>query len=176
MKKPTPVFRSVKALTVAAMLCALSVVIGIFCKNFLNFGNGLFRVTFENLPIVLSGFCFGPVVGGMVGVATDLISYLLSNQAYPINPLVTLGACVVGVVAGVLYRLPLKNRDFRVILATLSGHLAGSVVLKSIGLYQFYGMSILFRVPLSIAIAAAEAILLCFLYRRESFRRILERL
>ena len=90
------VFRSLRVLTQAAMLTAMSVVIGIFCKSFLNFGNGLFRITFENLPIILSGLLFGPVIGGIVGVATDLISYLLSPQLYPPNLIVTAGAFSVG--------------------------------------------------------------------------------
>ena len=59
MQKNTA-FKSVKALVLAAMLTAMSVVIGMFCKTLLNFGNGLFRVTFENLPIILSGIIFGP--------------------------------------------------------------------------------------------------------------------
>ena len=76
-------FPDLKSLTLAAMLTAMSVVIGIFCKNFLNFGGGLFRITFENLPIILSGILFGPAVGGAVGIASDLVSYLLSSQIYP---------------------------------------------------------------------------------------------
>ena len=102
MNKKSPVFQSAKALTVAAMLTAISVVIGIFCKNFLNFGGGLFRITFENLPILLSGFLFGPIVGGMVGIATDVLSYLLSGQIYPPNLIVTLGAFSVGAVSGLV--------------------------------------------------------------------------
>ena len=71
-------FKSIKELTLAAMLVAMSVVIGIFCKSVLNFGGGLFRITFENLPIIISGLLFGPIVGGVTGIASDLISYLLS--------------------------------------------------------------------------------------------------
>ena len=76
------IFKSVKMLTVAAMLTAMSVVIGIFCKNTLNFGNGLYRITFENLPIIMSGILFGPIVGGLVGAASDFVSYLLSAQTF----------------------------------------------------------------------------------------------
>ena len=65
-------------LTLGAMLAAMSVVIGMFCKSFLNFGEGLWRVTFENLPIILAGIFLGPITGGMVGVVSDLVSYLLS--------------------------------------------------------------------------------------------------
>ena len=97
---------NIRLITVTAMLVAISVIIGIFCKNFLNFGAGpfagLFRVTFENLPIILAGILYGPVIGGVVGLATDLISYLLSNQMYPPNLIVTLGAISVGVIAGLV--------------------------------------------------------------------------
>ena len=88
-------------MTVAAMLVALSVLVGIFCKTYLNFGMGLFRVTFENLPIIMAGILYGPIVGGLVGVCSDIVSYLFSNQAYPPNLWVTFGALAVGVGASV---------------------------------------------------------------------------
>ena len=72
--KKNLLFKSIKELTLAAMLVAMSVVIGIFCKSVLNFGAGLFRVTFENIPIIISGLLFGPIVGGVSGLASDLIS------------------------------------------------------------------------------------------------------
>lgn len=173
MKKKAPVFRNVTTLTVAAMLAAISVVIGIFCKNFLNFGNGLFRITFENLPILLAGFWLGPVIGGMVGVASDLISYLLSNQVYPPNLIVTAGACVIGVVSGLLFRLPIKNINLRIIGSALAAHFAGSVVIKSIGLYQFYGIAVLWRIPIYFVIATLEILLLCILFKRRSFSNLI---
>ncbi len=176
MKKPSPVFRSVKSLTAAAMLCAISVVIGIFCKNFLNFANGLFRITFENLPIILSGICFGPVVGGMVGVATDLISYLLSSQVYPPNILVTVGAGVIGAMSGILSRIPLKSNTVRIVLSVSGAHLLGSMVIKTAGLYSYYGVAVLVRVPLYLVIGGIEATLLCLLYRRKSFLRLLDQM
>ena len=80
---------ALKRLVLGAMMSAISVVIGMFCKSFLNFGEGLWRVTFENLPIILAGVFLGPVTGGMVGVVADLVSYLLSPQTYPPNFIVT---------------------------------------------------------------------------------------
>ena len=68
-------FGSLAVMTIAAMLTAMSVVIGIFCKSFLNFGVGLFRVTFENLPILLAGIMFGPAVGGVVGALITANNY-----------------------------------------------------------------------------------------------------
>lgn len=65
--------KSIKILTTAAMLTAISIVIASLCKviPFLNFGIGL-RVTLENMPIIMAGILFGPIVGGCVGLATVL--------------------------------------------------------------------------------------------------------
>ena len=169
------VFNSIKALTLAAMLTAISVVIGIICKNFLNFGNGLFRITFENLPIILSGILMGPVVGGFVGVASDLISYILSSQVYPPNLLVTAGAATVGIVSGAVSRYAFKKRGTKqIIFSAFTAHAIGSMVIKTIGLYQFYGMLVLWRIPLYLVIATTETIILCFIFKRQSLRRMFD--
>ena len=160
-------------LTVAAMLTAISIVIGIFCKNFLNFGGGLFRVTFENLPIILSGIMYGPVVGGMVGVATDLVSYLLSSQSYPPNLIVTLGCAAVGIVSGAVSRYLIKTPGMRqIIMSGALAHIVGSMIIKPIGLYTFYGMYVWVRIPLYLMIAPIEIAIICLLYKNSNFRRL----
>ena len=159
--------------TVAAMLTAISIVIGIFCKNFLNFGGGLFRITFENLPIILSGIMYGPIVGGMVGVATDLVSYLLSSQIYPPNLIVTLGCATVGITSGVISRYVIKTPGYKqIIVSGALAHIIGSMIIKSIGLYQFYGTMVLVRIPLYMVIAPVEIIIICLLYKNSNFRRL----
>lgn len=164
---------SVRRLTVAAMLTAISVVIGIFCKNFLNFGGGLFRVTFENLPIILSGILFGPVTGGLVGGASDLISYMLSSQIYPPNLIVTAGAVAVGVISGLISRFAVRERgNLQIILSGAAAHSVGSMIIKPIGLYQFYGALVLWRIPLYLVIAPLEILLLCHMFRRDSLKRL----
>ncbi len=179
--KKHSIFRTVRALTVAAMLTAMSVVLGIFCKTFMNFAGGLARVTFENLPIILSGILFGPIVGGLVGAASDLVSYLLSPQIYPPNLIVTAGAFSIGLLSGVVSLLvrrvkPQRNGLLQVILSGAIAHLVGSMIIKTIGLFQFYGWLVLWRIPLYLVIASIEILILCFLFRRRSFCRILDRL
>jgi ECF transporter S component (folate family) len=174
-KRKVSLFGSVRVLTMSAMLVATSVIIGIFCKTFLNFGMGLFRVTFENLPILAAGLMFGPVVGGLAGAATDIISYLLSPQVFPINPIVTLGAALIGAVAGLISRYIIKRPGrVRIIAACLPAHLVGSMVVKSVGLFQFYGWAILWRVPLYFVIAAIEITLLCLMYKNSKIRSLMD--
>ena len=126
-------FRSVATLTLAAMLTAMSVVIGIFCKSVLNFGGGLFRITFENLPIILTGIVLGPIAGGVVGLASDLVSYMLSGQSYPLNIVVTLGATAIGVLSGLMSKYVVKRKcKAQIILSASVAHIIGSMIIKSI--------------------------------------------
>lgn len=177
MKKQSFIFKSVKTLTLAAMLTAMSVVIGTFCKSYLNFGAGLFRVTFEHLPIIVSGITLGPVVGAMVGTASDLISYLLSsfNQQYPPNLIVTLGAATVGAASGIVSKFIIKENGYKqIVISGALAHLLGSVIIKSVGLFVFYHWSILWRIPLYMfGVAPVEIVLICLLYKNRACRKIL---
>ena len=155
------------------MMTALSVIIGIFCKNYLNFSMGLFRITFENLPIILTGILYGPLAGGLVGVASDLISYLFSAQVYPPNLIVTLGAASSGIVAGLVSRFVIRKKGTaQIVLSGALAHVIASMLIKTVGLYQFYGILVLWRIPLYMLIAPLEILIICLLLRRKSFARI----
>ena len=172
--KKNLLFKSIKELTLAAMLVAMSVVIGIFCKSVLNFGAGLFRVTFENIPIIISGLLFGPIVGGVSGLASDLISYLLSGQVYPPNLIVTLGAVMIGVISGTVAKFIIKKRSSaQIIVAGGLAHAIGSMIIKPIGLFTFYSWAVLWRIPLYLVIAPIEILLICLLFKSGGFRRLI---
>ena len=174
-KKKIGLFGSVKAMTMAAMLTAMSVVIGIFCKSLLNFGGGLFRITFENMPILIAGIMFGPIVGGVVGAATDVISYFLSGQAYPINILVTLGATSIGLISGLLSKYVFKKSGYlRIIVPSAAAHVVGSMIIKPIGLFAFYGFAVFWRIPMYLVIAPLEIAMICLMYRNSTVRKLLD--
>ncbi len=168
--------RNIRVLTTAAMLGALSVVIGIFCKNFLNFGNGLFRVTFENFPIIMSGILFGPAVGAVTGIVSVMVSYFLSTQRFAISPVVALGAALVGAVSGIVSNYIIKKRGaVRVIVSVLAAHAVGSLIVKTFGIYAYYNMSywmlLLYRIPTYAAIIAVESFFLCLIFRHKAFTK-----
>ncbi len=175
-KKQKNGLRNVRILATAAMLGALSVVIGIFCKNFLNFGNGLFRVTFENFPIILSGILFGPAVGATVGIVSDMVSYFLSTQSFAISPIVTLGAALVGAVSGTVSNYIIKKKGkAQVIISVIAAHAVGSLAVKTFGIYAYYnisyGMMLLYRLPTYTVIAALETSAICLILRHKAFRK-----
>ncbi len=168
---------ALKRLVLGAMMAALSVVIGMFCKSLLNFGEGLFRITFENLPIILSGIFLGPITGGMVGIISDLTSYLLSPQTYPPNLIVTFGAFTVGAVSGLMARFVIREHGIKqIIFSASAAHILGSMIVKPIGLFQFYQWAVLLRIPLYLVIAPLEIFLLCLLWKQKSFRKLFEKI
>lgn len=132
-------FKSTKVLTLSAMLTALSVVIGILCKNFFTF-NIYYRITFENLPVIFSGVLFGPFVGAVVGVCSDLVSCLCSTNP-AVNPLISLGALAVGFLSGLMYHhVSFKSDSLRLALSVAFAHLIGQVAIKSVAKMIFFFM------------------------------------
>lgn len=166
----------------AALLAAMSIILG----KFLQIPNPfmeIIRISFENLPLMMAGICFGPLVGAMTGAVADLVGCLL--YGYAINPLITLGAATVGVVSGVVsHYLVRKPLELSVGLSVLFSHLIGSVVVKSFGLAAWflskYNMGILelmcWRLLVYTLTGIAEFIVIYLLMRSRVFRAQLERL
>lgn len=135
-KKHHVLFGSLSVMVASALLIAMSIVLG---KYLAIRGGDILRFSFENLPILLAGMAFGPFVGVVTAVAADLVGCLLVG--YAINPLVTVGAAVIGLLGGLLYRLFGKLPDgLRVLLTVMLSHLVGSVLIKTVGLAVFYAM------------------------------------
>ena len=138
MKKSATVH--LKLLVSLSLMSALSIVLG----KYLAFNVGsVLRFSFENLPIIFTGLAFGPLAGGAVGLVADIVGCLLVG--YEINPIVTLGAVIIGLSAG-LCRIPFSNSKnevslvFLVLAAEVISHLLGSVIVKTIGLSAYYDM------------------------------------
>lgn len=167
--------KKTKTLVFCALLCALSVAVGWFCKLYLTFG--AVRITFENAPIILAGMFFGPLAGGTVGAVSDLISCVLAGNA--VNPIITVGSVSVGALSGLIFLWLKKKKSYPVFLiCCLCAHAVGSMLLKSVGLYT-YGYAIpvlLLRIPLYIAISAAESYIIYIIAKNRDISSRLERL
>ncbi len=118
-----------------AVLSALSA-IGIILGKYLAFNITEFmRFSLENIPIIFAGIVFGPIAGMAVGALEDLVGCLLVG--YAVNPIITLGSVTVGLVSGLVSRLPLKKAPV-IILSVFLSHLLGSVLIKTAGLCLYY--------------------------------------
>ena len=170
-------YGSLRVLTTAAMLAAISVVIGIICKNFFTF-NVYYRVTFENLPIIFAGIVFGPFVGAVVGITADIVSCLCSTNP-ALNPLITLGAASVGMVAGVVSKWLIRRRGgFQIAVSVALAHLIGQVAIKSVAKILWFGMpriGVLLGLGISLAVGTIEFFAIKYLLSRKVIAAQLER-
>ena len=87
---------AVKRMTLVAMLTSLAAVIKIL---FQALTTPSFRITFYELPLILVGGMFGPLMGGLAGFITDVV-YLVT-YGYDIN-LMTLSTMMWGIVSGLV--------------------------------------------------------------------------
>ena len=64
----------------------------------------------------------------------------------------------------------------QIILSASAAHIVGSMIIKPIGLFQFYQWAVLVRIPLYLVIAPLEILLLCLLWKQKSFRKLFEKM
>ena len=162
-----------KTLLAMALFIALSMVF----KRF-SFTMGPFRISFENLPLILSGIMFGPVVGFITGAVGDILGCFISG--YTIIPLITLGAAMIGCVPGVVSFYCFKDKPtLKIVAAVAFAHLVGSVIIKSIALHFAYGSPwtmLALRIPLYIIIGAVEGYITYLLMKNKAFVRQMEKM
>ena len=165
------IFKNVETIVIMALFVALSIVFGKLLA--INVTNN-FRISLENTPILLAAVAYGPLAGAVVGGLTDLIGCLLVG--YSINPIITAGADTIGILAGLLGKFLLRGGSgmrlyLRCLLTVSVGHLIGSVVIKTLGLYFYYGSPLLFTFSVRLGIyavtAVIESVILYILYTQK---------
>ena len=184
VKKQTrfPVFGSLSGLCFAAILAAMSIILGKFLQ-IPNPFQDFIRISFENLPILLAGISLGPIAGALVGTVADLIGCVL--YGYSINPIITVGAASVGLVSGVISNYILKKPlILKVTVSAVSAHAVGSVLIKSAGLAAWYLSKynigyiefVLWRLLNYTLVATAECVILYLLLKNKAFQNQIERM
>ena len=166
-------FGNLRVMVVAALLSALSIVLGKYLA--INLSETV-RLSFENLSVILAGLLFGPIVGGTVGAVADLVGCVLVGFA--INPIITAGAVLIGAVSGLVgqritarYGME-KLGTWRIWLPVYAAHIVGSMVVKTVGMMVYYGTPpaiFLVRIPLYLVIGLLEGYLLMLLFRSKTF-------
>ena len=156
---------SLKLILALSLLCAIGIILG----KFLAFNITEFmRFSLENLTIVFSAVAFGPLAGLAVGITQDIVGCLL--RGYLLNPIITLGSGIIGLVSGLIFhaakKLPLP---IKTALSVISAHLIGSVLIKSLGLVIYYSLpfaaTVLWRILNYVIVGAVETILLVYLLK-----------
>ena len=165
-------FGNLHVLVIAALLSALSIILGKYLA--INLSETV-RLSFENLPVIMAGLFFGPVIGGTVGVVSDIVGCFMVG--YALNPVITAGAALIGAVSGAIGAYAFGGRPgwrgtWRVFIPVFASHVIGSMCVKTLGMMLYYGTpaAILFvRVPLYIVISILEGYIMLLLFNNKAF-------
>lgn len=135
-------FRYTRTVTIAAMLGAITLVLGYFT---LTLGDNL-KIGFSSISSQLVYCLFGPVVGGFFGGAMDLLKYLVKPTG-PFFPGFTLNAALAGVLYGMmLYKK--KVSFIRILTAEFVVSMICNVLITTFFLDLLYGNGFFVLLPI----------------------------
>jgi riboflavin transporter len=111
--------------------------------------SGSVRLSFGNIPLILSGMMLGPTVGAMTGVVSDLLGFLINSHGSAFHPGFTLSAALTGFVPGMVTMLSFKNKYslFNVILSNLLIYFIISAGLNTYWLTHLIGQGFFILFP-----------------------------
>jgi len=169
------VFGSLRVMIVSALFVALSIIFG---KYLAINPNEFVRISFENLPILMGGIFFGPLVGACIGATADLLGCLMVG--YTINPIITLGAVSIGFISGLISScFKRKNSVLCLGLSVFIAHIIGSMIIKSLGLHFWYNVPfslLVFRIPNYLIISFVEFLIIILLLKNKAFTAQIEKI
>lgn len=126
-----------RVLVKAAFLTAISIVLTRFLYYFIPLAGGLpgIRLSFGEVPIMMSGMIFGPVVGGITGLAADLIGVLINPQG-AFHPGFTLSSILWGLIPGLIFLLFKRKNNYNAIYSAMNISIAVAIcfIIISLGL------------------------------------------
>lgn len=133
--------KHVKCIAVTAMLMALGIVLGYFSVQITQF----MRVGFSFIANELVALLFGPVVGGIMGGAVDILKYIMK----PTGPFFfgwTLNAILSAVIYGIaFYHKPISF--WRILIAKVVVAVIVNMLLGTYWLSIMYGKGFLALLP-----------------------------
>lgn len=128
-----------RTLTVAGLLGAVSIVLGVTPLGFIPVPTAAGHATIMHVPAILGGVLEGPLAGALTGLIFGLYSFMQAGNALFADPMIAvLPRILIGVVAYGVYRLTgsdalaavfgtVTNTAGVLGLAVLKGYLAGPV-------------------------------------------------
>lgn len=165
--------KNVRVLCASSFLCALTVVIAYLCK-FLTIDQSI-RITIENLPLILSGYLFGPFVGMVTGAVADIANTAVFYGIGSINPIITLGVACVGFTSGFVSHFVIpKSSKACLPVSVYAAHIIGNMIVKTIGKWVYYHSPLpvlLMNIPIYTVMATIELILLVLLLRSKGIKK-----
>lgn len=133
--------KSIRTITVAAMLGALAMILGMFS---INIGSTI-RIGFSSIPNGITAYLFGPVVGGIFAGVMDILKYIMNPVGAYFPPLT-----LVTILAGILYGMMYYKKKItlgRVLAAKFVVMLICNVILNTLCLSVLLGQGFMIMLP-----------------------------
>ncbi len=118
-------------------------------KSFFVFTLPTYRFSFYDIPLMIIGIMYGPIIGGFSGLIVDWFNILVPNNATGFN-LFTISTMMWGIVPGILLFGRKELSMIRIILTVLLTSII-CFSLNSYQLYLFMGSGMIADLPLRIA-------------------------
>lgn len=136
-----------RTLIVLALLTAIGAVFKAFISIDLFFGGmKITDLSLIGLPVMLAGIYFGPIAGGLVGFASEMISFfMMPVGAY--NPAFSAVMALYGVIAGLFYIRSQKTGLVKALLMVSVAELVCSAVLTTLLIHWFYSVPLAVLLP-----------------------------
>lgn len=128
--------KDLRVLTTAAMLAAIAVVLGFFKIPISN----LIELRFQSFPIAISGALFGPIVGAIVGVISDVGGYI-AKPTGAFFPGFTISAAITGIIFGLIIKSKSQKWALlgRIAIAMTINTIVTGLILNTLWLSMLYG-------------------------------------
>lgn len=134
--------RRLSCIAICGLLIALRIAIGFLAIPIGNYN----RIDFSYIPVALSGYLFGPVLGGFVGGLSDILT-LIFKPSGMLNPIITLSKTMSGIIYGLLlYKQALSVK--RTAVTCVLNFIISDIVLTTLGLCTIGGSVFSFIFPI----------------------------
>lgn len=125
---------STKKLVVIAIMMSLAIIFKTFA-----IGNGQFRISIWDIPLMIAGIIAGPFYGGLCALGADLI-YSFCFSSYPFSFIMMFTTIVWGVAGGIFYKRKIKILVLIIVVLVTSLVATG---INSIYLSIYYGWQVM---------------------------------
>lgn len=101
--------------------------------------NNTIRLSFGNIPLVLSGLVLGPIPGFLTGAVSDLLGFLINSHGGAYHPGFTISAGLTGAIPGVIVMIRKKVDFFEIVSSNIIIYIFVSGALNTLWLTQLMG-------------------------------------
>ena len=160
---------TVKTLVTVALLISISIVLARLLVIYIT---PSVRINFGNIPIMLAGLLYGPIIGGAAGAIADILGTLfLSGMGW--YPPLTVSAAIMGIVPGLLAFLVKKNPSIpKMAVIVFTSNLFGTMLWTTYWLTKLnnvsFGTLAAVRIPLYLCMTVVETLALYTIYKAVS--------